>query len=478
MITCDAVVRGGRVVLPEARTPIEADIAIKDGSVLALLAPDAPAEAEQVWDASGRLVLPGAVDPHVHVSWPYLENRTRDDYATATRAAALGGTTTIIDFVIEGRESPLDALRARRAQAEGQAVVDYSFHLVVSDASDEVLDQLAAVVAEGVTSFKLYMTYRRRGLAVSDATLAAVARRAAQLRAVIGVHAEDADLDDAGTARMQELGLGAAPYLPRAKPPGVEAVAIARAAKIVADAGGRLWILHLSSREGMAAALDARARCGQPEALETCPQYLLLDQSHLERADGHRFLCSPPLRTKEDNVALWKGVRDGRIDWLGTDHCLFVAEQKDSRRDRFWDCPHGLPGLQTRPMLILAAAEAMGLELGEVANALSANAARWFGLYPRKGTLLPGSDADLAVWDPSARWQVSSDALSMGGDWTPYEGREALAPPSLVLVRGAPVVAPDGTTVSDGHGQFLARPLTRVELSSSASSSPLRPITG
>jgi dihydropyrimidinase len=462
MIVCDALVRGGRVVLPEATAPLEIDIAIKDGRVLALLEPGALAEADWVWEAAGQIVMPGAIDPHVHVSWPYLDSRTCDDYATATRAAATGGTTTIIDFAIEGRESPLEALKARRSQAEGQAVIDYSFHLVISDATPQVLDELPDVVAEGVTSFKLYMTYRRRGLAVSDATLTAVARRAAELGAVVGVHAEDADQDDAGTARMRELGRGAPRYLPHAKPPRVEADAIVRAAELVAGAGGRLWILHLSSKAGLEAALEARRSCGQPEALETCPQYMLLDESYLSRLDGQRFLCSPPLRRGSSQRALWDGLKGGTIDWIGTDHCLFLSEQKDARSDRFWNCPHGLPGIQTRPMLMLHNATERGIELPAVARMLSAAAARWFGLYPRKGTLLPGSDADLVLWDPSARWTIGNDALAMGGDWTPYEGFQAWAPPSLVLVRGRPVVAPAGATVHAGHGQFLARPLKRV----------------
>jgi dihydropyrimidinase len=454
---CETLVKGGAVILPEAEAPLLVDIAISGGRVSALLERGTPVDARQVWDATGKLVFPGALDPHVHVSWPYLESRTRDDYATATRASALGGTTSIIDFAIEGRDSPVTALAMRRAQAEGRAFVDFGFHVVISEATDRVLDEMATVVDAGVTSFKLYMTYRRRGLAVSDETLAAVARRAADLGAVVGVHAEDADLDDAGTARMQELGHGAPQYLPQAKPPHVEAEAIARAARIVAEAGGRLWILHLSSGQGLRAALAARAQHGQPAALETCPQYLFLNEDHLRRPDGQRFLCSPPLRTAEDQGELWNALQEQAIDWVGTDHCLFVAEQKDNRADAFWDCPHGLPGVQTRPMLLLAAAECSGWSLNRAATALAANAARWFGVYPRKGTLLPGSDADLAVWDPRRRWSVTSERLAMGCDWTPYEGQDAWAPPSLVLLRGEAVVTTDGIATPEGHGRFIAR---------------------
>jgi dihydropyrimidinase len=456
MIVCDALVRGGVVVLPEADAPLAADVAIAGGRVAAIVEPGTEVGAERVWDVDGGIVLPGALDPHVHVSWPFLDSRTADDYGVATRAAARGGTTTIIDFAVEGRESPSEALARRRDEASGRAVVDYGFHVVVSDASERVLAEMAAVVAEGVRSFKLYMTYRRRRLAVDDATLFRIAARAAELDAAIGVHAENADLDDAGTARMQQLGNGAPHYLPMAKPPHVEAEAVARAARLAAAAGARLWILHLSSEAGLRAALSARADCGQPAALETCPQYVFLDGRRLRAQDGHRFLCSPPLREPSDRSALWQALADGVIDWVGTDHCLFLAEQKDSRANAFWDCPHGLPGVQTRPMLVLAAAEAAGWSLNRAAATLAANAARWFGMYPRKGTLLPGSDADLAVWDPAARWRIENSALAMGGDWTPFEGCEAWAPPTLVLVRGEPVVAPDGDVVGDGHGEFLA----------------------
>jgi dihydropyrimidinase len=458
-MTYDALVRGGRVVVPELDAPVDVDVAIADGRVAALLDRGHDARAEREWDVAGKLVLPGAIDPHVHVHWPYLDSRTADDYETATRAAVAGGTTTIIDFAIEGRADPLAAVRRRRAQAQGASVADFSFHCVVSDAAPELLDALADVVAEGITSFKLYMTYRRRGLAVDDATLEAIARRAAQLGAVIGVHAEDADIDDEGTQRMRATGMGAARNLPDAKPPIAEARAIRRAGQIAAAAGAQLWILHLSSAEGLAAALETRARVGQPAAIETCPQYLLLDRRSLERRDGHRYLCSPPLREPGDPPQLLDGVADGRIDWVGTDHCLFLAAQKDRYADAFWDCPHGLPGVQTRPALMLAALQASGMPPSAIATALSTAAARWFGLYPRKGTLLPGSDADLAVWDPDARTTVATDALAMGGDWTPYEGMEAAAPPALVLVRGMPAVSPEGDELPRGHGAFLARPL-------------------
>jgi dihydropyrimidinase len=458
-VSFDSIVRGGDVALPESEQRQRLDIAIRDGRVAALLEPGTDADGAEEWDVTGQLVLPGAVDPHVHVAWPYLGSRTADDYETATRAAAAGGTTTIVDFAIEGRESPMAALEQRREQAEGAAVVDFSFHSVVSEASREVLSELEAVVDAGVTSFKLYMTYRRRGLAVDDRTLAKVCRRAAELGARVGVHAENGDLDDLRTETLRAEGRGAPIYLPDAKPPVVEAEAVYRAGRIAAAAGAQLWILHLSSADGLGAALAARRAAGQPAALETCPQYLLLTREALARPDGHRFLCSPPLRGRTDNAALWDAVRDGTVDWIGTDHCLFLARQKDERADAFWDCPHGLPGVQTRPMLFLHAARERGITANACARKLAANAARWFGMYPQKGTLQPGSDADLAAWAPDARVRIRSAELAMGGDWTPFEDVEAFAPPSLVLVRGVPVVAPGGAAAPSGNGRFLARPL-------------------
>jgi dihydropyrimidinase len=461
----DSVLRGGDIVLPELSAPQKTDLAIRDGCVVALLEPGETVDADKLWDIRGSYVFPGAVDPHVHVNWPYLDSRTRDDYSIASRAAAAGGTTTIIDFAIEGRESPANAIAKRRAQAEGSSVVDFSFHSIISESSPQVLEEMAEVVRAGITSFKLYMTYRRRGLAVSDSQLFEVAKRAAELGAVIGVHAENADLDDAGTARFREAGRGSAEYLPQAKPAYVEAEAVTRAARIVAAAGGRLWILHLSSAEGLRAAFDVREQCGQPERVETCPQYLLLDEACLRRPDGHRFLCSPPVRTAPDRVRLTAALGSGEIDWVGTDHCLFLAEQKDSRADAFWDCPHGLPGVETRSMLISALAERVGVSLNQTAALLSMNAAKWFGLYPRKGTLQPGSDADLAVWNPQNKAPVLNSNLAMGGDWTPFEGIEAWTPPSLVMVRGEVVASSGPETAPDGHGQFLNRSTDNFEVS-------------
>lgn len=451
------VVRGGLVALPELAEPVRADIAIVDGRVAALLDPGAPFAAEREIDATGLHVLPGGVDPHVHVAWPFRTSRTLDDHEQATRAATLGGTTTFIDFAIEGREDPLACLAARRAQAEAGTVCDFSLHMVVSSAEPEILAALPAVIAAGVTSFKMYLTYRDRGIYVDDGDLETILREIGELGGQAIVHAEVGALEDARVARLKELGRGEARWFPDSKPPYVEALAVQRASRLAGLAGCDLGILHLSSGEGLDEAIAGRVHGAQPTAVETCPQYLFLDDGLLTGEDGHRYLCSPPIRTPADNERLWQGIADGDITMLGTDHCLFTTGQKDELRDVFWQCPHGHPGIETRLRLVLHHGLQRGIPLTRLAAALSANAARFYGLYPRKGTLLPGSDADLALWDLGASGVLRTGDLHMGADWTPFEGIEALAGPQTVLVRGEAVVEGGASTAVAGSGRFLAR---------------------
>lgn len=457
-MTVDVLVRGGLVMLPEAPGPRRLDVAIDGERVVALLEPAAGerVEARTVHELDGELVTPGAIDPHVHVHWPFLGSRTADDYRSASIAAAAGGTTTVIDFALEGREDPLAAIARRRGEAEGSSVVDFGLHLVVSEATDDVLAALPEVLRSGVTSVKCYMTYRARGLAVSDRTLHEVCRVVGAHGGVVGVHAESAELDELGRERAQAEGRGAAHHLPDAKGPLVEVEAVTRAATIAAAAGAPLWILHLSSAQGLAAALEARRRLGRPTALETCPQYLLLDRSMLARPGGHRWLCSPPLREAPSPPALMQALAEGTIDWVGSDHCCFTTAQKDARAGAFWECPHGFPGVETRAPLVLAAAADGRLGLGRAVQALCSAPARFFGLYPRKGTLLPGSDADLVVWSSREPERLTVERLRTPSDWTPFEGQRALPAPRLVLVRGLSVVG-DGVEAPVGHGRFLRR---------------------
>lgn len=451
------VIRGGILVIPEMSEPAPVDLLIRDGRVAALLEPDAPCEADEVIDATGLHVLPGGVDPHVHVAWPFRTSRTADDHEIASRAATLGGTTTFIDFAIEGREDPLACIAARRAQAEAGVVCDFSLHFVVSSAEPEVVASLADVVCAGVTSFKMYLTYRDRGIYVDDGDLEVLLHAIAGLGGQAIVHAEVGAIEDARVARLKAEGKGAARWFPESKPPYVEAQAVARAARLAAEAGADLGILHMSSGEGLDEARTGFGLRGQPIAVETCPQYLFLDDRLLAGEHGHRYLCSPPIRTPADNEELWQGIADGDVTMLGTDHCLFTTQQKDDLHDVFWQCPHGHPGIETRLRLVLLHGLRRGIPLTRLVDALATGAARFYGLYPRKGTLLPGSDADLALWDLSAETVLRSDDLHMGCDWTPFEGLEALAGPRTVLVRGERVVADGESVAAAGSGAFVPR---------------------
>lgn len=451
------VVRGGLLVIPELAAPIRADLGIRDGRVAAILEPGQAFAADAVVDAAGLHVLPGGVDPHVHVAWPFRTSRTADDHEQASRAATLGGTTTFIDFAIEGREDPLACIAARRAQAESGTVCDFALHFVVSSADPGLLSSLALVVAAGVTSFKMYLTYRDRGIYVDDGALETILMTIADLGGQAIVHAEVGALEDARVAELQAAGHGAARYFPESKPPYVEAQAVARAARLAALTGAGLGILHLSSGEGLAEATAARERWGQPVVLETCPQYLFLDDRLLSGPTGHRYLCSPPIRSPRDNEELWGGIAAGQIQMIGTDHCLFTTQQKDELHDVFWQCPHGHPGIETRMRLMLAHGQKRGISINQLAAVLAMGAAQFYGLYPRKGTLLPGSDADFALWDLESETKIRTEDLHMGCDWTPFEGMAALAAPQTVFVRGEAVVR-DGVSVAEaGSGTFVAR---------------------
>jgi dihydropyrimidinase len=420
-------------------------------------------------------VLPGGIDPHVHISWPFLDATTADDYAGASVAAAIGGTTTVIDFAHPKMgPTPLERVATRRAQAEGQVAIDYSLHCVLTDGSPQTLADMAPLVAEGITSFKVYLTYSRRGIMVDDAALLAVLRKAASLGAVVCVHAENGIVADANEARFVAEGRTSAADFPRHKPNYIETEAVARALFWAREAGAALYIVHLSTAEGLSLVQAAQQQGCQVWA-ETCPQYLLLRGSVYERLeDGHRFICSPPLRSEEDSEALWKGIAGGTVATIGSDHCVFTAAQKDRGRDDFTRVPNGLPGVETRLPLLFSEGVGKGrITVNELARITSLGPAQVHGLFPRKGILAPGSDADIVLLDPTRRWTLSSDTLHMAVDWSPYEGWELQGAP-VMTIAGGEVIVEDGDFVGQpGRGRFLSR-ITGVRQTSEGCAGSLR----
>lgn len=457
---CQTAIRGGTLVTP--RGVIHADLGIAGGRIVAT-GPDVRAEAEI--DATDRLVIPGAVDPHVHLQMPAGAFTSSDDWTTGTIAAACGGTTTVIDFVEPDGQELLPALAARRAEAEGQAVIDFGLHMTLCDARPETLAQIPAVVAAGCPSFKTYLTYE--GFNLDDAELLAALDAVGAAGGIVLVHAENDAMIRHAKRRLLDAGLTGPRWHGASRPAAAEGEAVERALALAEVAGCPLYVVHVSTGRGAAAVARARGR-GQQAWGETCPQYLLLtsDASDLPGFEGARFICSPPLRGAEDNAALWDGLAAGELAAVGTDHCPFLYEgQKDLGcrvRDAtlplpsFDQVPGGMPGIELRLALLYTYGVAAGrLTLERWVEVCCSAPARLFGLAGRKGVLAPGADADIVVFDPRRAVTVSRGLLHERCDYTPYEGMRLTGYPELTLRRGR-IIARDGQFVgAAGGGRFL-----------------------
>ena len=435
-----------------------------------------PRPGEEVLDCHGCLILPGGIETHTHLDLEAMGTVTADDFASGTRSALAGGTTTVLDFATQFHgESLMDGLRRWHKKAGGQAVTDYGFHLAMTQWRPEFAGEMAEVVEAGVTSFKLYMAYRG-SMMVEDDEIYAALSASSRLGATIGFHCENGLVIDALVREELARGHTGAFYHQHTRPPDLEREAAGRVTTIAGLLDAQHYIVHLSAGETLEEVRRAR-RGGSKVVAETCPQYLLLDDSRYgtpdsggsdKRADiddrndsdelGVRaFVMSPPLRAAENLEALWAGLADGGIQFVGTDHCSFnLHGQKDQATD-FASIPNGAPGVELRLALLYTYGVAGGRISPERFVAVTAeNAARYFGLYPRKGTLLPGSDADIVVYDPAPAWTASHDRLHDNVDHTPYEGFTIQGRVRDVFLRGRRVVA-DGVLAGDlAPGQFLA----------------------
>jgi dihydropyrimidinase len=450
----DLVIRGGTLITP-ADTYV-ADIGIQ-GETISAIGRDLV--GERTLDAAGLLVIPGAVDPHVHLQTPVGATQTSDDWASGTRAAACGGTTTVIDFVeADLGGSLLDALAARQAQADGCAVIDYGLHMTLRETPPEVLAEIPAVVASGCPSFKTYLTYE--GFYLDDPTFLQALEAVAAAGGLVLVHAENHALIERLRQQLPEAGHTAPAFHARSRPVAAEAEAIERAAALAETAGCPLYVVHISTDRGAAAVARARQR-GQTIYGETCPQYLLLTETELERPgfEGAKFVCSPPLRPAGHAEGLWRGLASGSLQTVGTDHCPFLyAGQKALGRDVFTAIPNGLPGIEARLALLYTFGVGAGrLTLGQWVQVCCANPARLFGLFPRKGALLPGADADLVLFDPSLTVTLDTDRLHENVDYTPYAGLTLHGYPRLTLARGQLLCAEGEYVGPAGGGRFLQR---------------------
>ncbi len=444
------VFRGGSVVTADGIQ--KRDLYIDGGKIVP------PGEAEQVVDVSGCLLFPGFIDSHTHLDMPVSGTVTADSFPSGTAAAVAGGTTVVIDFATQDRGHTLaEALDVWHTRADGRCACDYGFHMAVTDWNERTKKELPRMAEAGITSFKGYMAYDN--LRLDDEDIRAFAAAAGEQGAFVGMHCELGGMVNSGVAALLAAGHTAPKYHPLSRPNEVEALAVRRFLELARMARGLPWIVHLSTREGLAE-IDAARELGQSVLVETCPQYLTLTDEVYARPDfeGAKFVCSPPIRSAADRDALWQAVEDGRVDILSTDHCSFnFAGQKEIGRGDFSKIPNGLPGLETRPALLWTAGVAAGrITAADMCRLLSAAPAKAMGLWGKKGALEPGFDADIVVWDPAYRGTIRAADQETQCDYSPWEGFTVTGRAREVWLRGVKA-AEDGRCLRKGGGQYLYR---------------------
>ncbi|MFD8518983.1 dihydropyrimidinase [Streptomyces capillispiralis] len=455
------VIRGGLVVT--ASDEIHADVLIEDGRIAALAASTTPAAAaftaDRTIDATGKYVIPGGVDAHTHMELPFGGTFASDTFETGTRAAAWGGTTTIVDFAVQSVGHSLrHGLDAWHAKAEGNCAIDYGFHMIVSDVNQETLKEMDLLVEEGVTSFKQFMAYP--GVFYSDdGQILRAMQRSAGNGGLIMMHAENGIAIDVLVEQALARGETDPRFHGEVRKALLEAEATHRAIRLAQVAGAPLYVVHVSATEALAELTRARDE-GLNVFGETCPQYLFLSTDNLAEPDfeGAKYVCSTPLRPKEHQAALWRGLRTNDLQVVSTDHCPFCfTGQKELGRGDFSRIPNGLPGVENRMDLLHQAVLDGRISRCRWIEIACATPARMFGLYPKKGTLAPGADADVVIYDPHAEQVLSAETHHMNVDYSAYEGRRITGRVETVLSRGVPVITEREYTGRAGHGVYTPR---------------------
>ena len=462
------LITGGTLVTAEGAAPM--DVLIQDDKVAALAAGFSGLSAawretaDLVIDATGKYVLPGGIDAHTHMDMPFGGTTSADTFETGTRAAAWGGTTMIIDFAIQTKgNSLLAGMDTWHAKADGVCAIDYSFHAIISDVTETSLKEMDELVAQGVTSFKLFMAYPGVFYATDKDILRAM-DRATSNGALVMIHAENGIAIDAIVASALARGQTDPIFHGLTRPAEMEGEAANRAIRLAQVTGAPLYIVHLSSAPALAAVVEARDR-GQNTFAETCPQYLFLSEEDMGRPDfeGAKFVCTPPLRPREHQAALWRGLRTDDLSVVATDHCPFCfTEQKELGRGDFTKIPNGLPGVENRMDLIYQGVVSGEISLARWVEVTSTNPAKMFGLYPRKGTVAPGSDADIVIYDPGAEQTISATTHHMAVDYSCYEGMSIKGRVVNVFSRGRQIIAEGSYRGEPGYGRFVPRHLSQA----------------
>ena len=459
------LIKGGTVI--SATGALDADVLVAGEKVVAVIARAVRGAVEpqvdEVIDARGKYVLPGGIDVHTHMEMPFGGTFSADTFETGTIAAAFGGTTTIVDFAVQAKGTSLLAtLDKWHEKADGNCAIDYGFHMIVSDVNDTTLKEMDACIGNGVTSFKMFMAYPGVFYATDGEILLAM-QKAAGNGALIMMHAENGIAIDQLAAQALGRGETDPVYHGLTRPPELEGEATSRAIQLAKVTGCPLYIVHLSASQALAAVAEARDN-GQNVFAETCPQYLYLTLDDLARPgfEGAKYVCSPPLRPREHGAALWRGLRTNDLSVVSTDHCPFCFKgQKELGVGDFSKIPNGIPAVEHRMDLLHQGVVNEEITLARWVEISATTPARLFGLYPRKGTIAAGSDADIVIYDPAARQVLSAATHHMNVDYSAFEGMEITGRVATTMSRGRVIVDGGAFTGSAGYGTFLSRDLNQ-----------------
>jgi dihydropyrimidinase len=449
------LIRGGTVVTATETT--KADVVIEAEKVAAI-GVGIPVQADVEIDATDRYVMPGGVDVHTHMDLPFGGSFCSDDFETGTRAAAFGGTTTIVDFAVQDHGEGLRPGLDRWFEKAERSCTDFGLHMIVREVDDQVLREMDELVGEGVTSFKLFMAYPGVFM-LDDASIFRAMRQAGDSGALIMMHAENGGPIDVLVRQFVAEGRSDPRYHGLSRPAAMEGEAVHRVFKLAELAGTPAYIVHLSSRDALNAVREARDR-GLPAYAETCPQYLYLSADEMARPgfEGAKFVCSPPLRPADHQEELWKGLSAGDLQVVATDHAPFnYVGQKELGKGDFSKIPNGLPAVEDRFTLLYGGVQAGHLGLNRFVELVATAPAKMFGLYPRKGTIAPGSDADIVVFDPAVERVISARTHHMNVDYSCYEGWTVRGVPEIVMQRGDVLVRGGEFLGKPGWGRFLPR---------------------
>lgn len=450
------LIKNGRIIT--ATDDYVADILIEKETIKAI-GKDLPilVDTETLIDARGMLIFPGGIDPHVHLEMPFMGTFSSDTYETGTRAALYGGTTTVIDFILQKQGNSLRAAFDEwSGRATGNAVGDYSFHMAVTDFNDSTKGEIKEMVEEGITSFKTFMAYKG-ALMIDDRQMIGLMDEVKEQGGMVTVHATNGDMIDYLVQKHRAEGKLSPLYHYLSQPEVTEAEASERFADMTNYTGCPGYIVHLTCEGALNAVRNATTR-NQKVFVETCIQYLTIDASLYEREDGAKWVMSPPLREKKDQATLWAGINQGLVQVVGTDHCPFKWEQKLMGKDDFSKIPNGHPAIEHRMELLFSEGVAKGkISLNKYVEVTSTNAAKIFGMFPKKGTIAVGSDADIVIFDPNATHTISVNTHHMNTDYSAYEGWEVTGKVKTVLLRGATAIDNNQCLVGKGYGEFVKR---------------------